>query len=122
VRQITAARLAASYRSAATASLLSVLQETADAFTAERCQPLNGWGGTRGATRSRNSSSCVTSSPSGQTKMRRAPALTNAVSRSAHTSAGPMGSGRERTAAADRFRIDARSASVRSATPLSSVM
>jgi DNA-binding transcriptional LysR family regulator len=34
VRQITAARLAASYRSAATASMLSVLKETADAFTA----------------------------------------------------------------------------------------
>ena len=34
VRQITAARLAASYRSTATASMLSVLQETADAFTA----------------------------------------------------------------------------------------
>jgi DNA-binding transcriptional LysR family regulator len=33
VRRITAARLAASYRSAATASMLSVLEETADAFT-----------------------------------------------------------------------------------------
>jgi DNA-binding transcriptional LysR family regulator len=32
VRHITAARLAASYRSAATASMLSVLKETADAF------------------------------------------------------------------------------------------
>jgi DNA-binding transcriptional LysR family regulator len=36
VRHITAARLAASYRSAATASMLSVLKETADAFTAPR--------------------------------------------------------------------------------------
>ena len=36
VRHITAARLAASYRSAATASMLSVLKETADAFTASR--------------------------------------------------------------------------------------
>jgi DNA-binding transcriptional LysR family regulator len=34
VRRIVAARLAASYRSAATASMLSVLEETADAFTA----------------------------------------------------------------------------------------
>jgi hypothetical protein len=33
MRQITAARLAASHRSAATASMLSVLQEAADAFT-----------------------------------------------------------------------------------------
>jgi hypothetical protein len=40
VRQITAARLAARYRSAATASMLSVLKETADAFTASR--PLTG--------------------------------------------------------------------------------
>jgi DNA-binding transcriptional LysR family regulator len=36
IRHITAARLAASYRSAATASMLSVLKETADAFTAPR--------------------------------------------------------------------------------------
>jgi DNA-binding transcriptional LysR family regulator len=36
VRHITAARLAASYRSAATASMLSVLKETADAFIARR--------------------------------------------------------------------------------------
>jgi DNA-binding transcriptional LysR family regulator len=36
VRRITAARLAASYRSAATASMLGVLKETADAFTAPR--------------------------------------------------------------------------------------
>jgi DNA-binding transcriptional LysR family regulator len=36
VRHITAARLAASYRSAATASMLSVLKETADTFTAPR--------------------------------------------------------------------------------------
>jgi hypothetical protein len=35
VRHIAAARLAASYRSAATASMLSVLQETADAFRDE---------------------------------------------------------------------------------------
>jgi DNA-binding transcriptional LysR family regulator len=35
VRHIAAARLAASYRSAATASMLSVLQETADAFMEE---------------------------------------------------------------------------------------
>jgi DNA-binding transcriptional LysR family regulator len=34
VRRIAAARLAASYRSAATASMLGVLEETADAFTA----------------------------------------------------------------------------------------
>jgi hypothetical protein len=34
VRHITAARLAASYRSAATVSMLNVLKETADAFTA----------------------------------------------------------------------------------------
>lgn len=34
VRRIVAARLAASYRSAATASMLGVLEETADAFTA----------------------------------------------------------------------------------------
>jgi DNA-binding transcriptional LysR family regulator len=34
VRRIAAARLAASYRSAATASMLSVLEEAADAFTA----------------------------------------------------------------------------------------
>jgi DNA-binding transcriptional LysR family regulator len=34
VRRIAAARLAASYRSAATASMLTVLQRTADAFTA----------------------------------------------------------------------------------------
>jgi hypothetical protein len=40
VRHITAARLAASYRSAATASMLSVLKETADAFTASH--PLTG--------------------------------------------------------------------------------
>jgi DNA-binding transcriptional LysR family regulator len=38
VRHITAARLAASYRSAATASMLSVLKETADAFIAPRPQ------------------------------------------------------------------------------------
>jgi hypothetical protein len=36
VRHITAARLAASYRSAAAASMLSVLKETADAFIAPR--------------------------------------------------------------------------------------
>jgi DNA-binding transcriptional LysR family regulator len=36
VRHITAARLAASYRSAATASMLSVLKETADAFIVPR--------------------------------------------------------------------------------------
>jgi DNA-binding transcriptional LysR family regulator len=36
VRHITAARLAASHRSAATASMLSVLKETADAFIAPR--------------------------------------------------------------------------------------
>jgi DNA-binding transcriptional LysR family regulator len=36
VRTITAARLAASYRSAATASMLSILKETADAFVAPR--------------------------------------------------------------------------------------
>jgi DNA-binding transcriptional LysR family regulator len=40
VRHITAARLAASYRSAATASMLSVLKETAEAFTASH--PLTG--------------------------------------------------------------------------------
>jgi DNA-binding transcriptional LysR family regulator len=34
VRRISAARLAASYRSAATASMLRVLKETADTFTA----------------------------------------------------------------------------------------
>jgi DNA-binding transcriptional LysR family regulator len=38
VRHITAARLAASYRSAATASMLSVLKETAAAFIARRPQ------------------------------------------------------------------------------------
>jgi DNA-binding transcriptional LysR family regulator len=36
VRHITAARPAASYRSAATASMLSVLKETADAFIVPR--------------------------------------------------------------------------------------
>ena len=36
VRRITAARLAASYQSAATASMLSILKETADAFIAPR--------------------------------------------------------------------------------------
>ena len=36
IRHITAARLAASYRSAATASMLNVLKETADAFPASR--------------------------------------------------------------------------------------
>ena len=41
VRQIAAARLAASYRSVATASMLSVLQETADAFTASRSLPID---------------------------------------------------------------------------------
>jgi DNA-binding transcriptional LysR family regulator len=39
VRRIAAARLAASYRSAATASMLNVLQETADAFTASPSLP-----------------------------------------------------------------------------------
>jgi hypothetical protein len=34
VRRIAAARLAASYRSVATASMLAVLRQTADAFTA----------------------------------------------------------------------------------------
>jgi DNA-binding transcriptional LysR family regulator len=38
VRHIVAARLAASYRSAATTSMLSVLKETADAFIASRPQ------------------------------------------------------------------------------------
>ena len=38
VRHVIAARLAASYRSAATASMLSVLKETADAFIAPRPQ------------------------------------------------------------------------------------
>ena len=40
IRHITAARLAASYRSAATASMLNVLKETAGAFPASR--PLTG--------------------------------------------------------------------------------
>jgi hypothetical protein len=35
VRRIAAARLAASFRSAATASMLGVLKETADAFTVQ---------------------------------------------------------------------------------------
>jgi DNA-binding transcriptional LysR family regulator len=42
VRHITAARLAASYRSAATASMLSVLKETADAYTAPQSRWSNG--------------------------------------------------------------------------------
>jgi DNA-binding transcriptional LysR family regulator len=41
VRQVAAARLAASHRSAATASMLSVLKESADAFTASRSLPIN---------------------------------------------------------------------------------
>jgi hypothetical protein len=45
VRHISAARLAASYRSAATASMLSVLQETAAAFIAPRPAIVRGWRG-----------------------------------------------------------------------------
>ena len=41
VRRIAAARLAASFRSAAAASMLGVLQQTADAFTASRSLPID---------------------------------------------------------------------------------
>ena len=44
-----------------------------------------------GATRRRNNSSCRTSSPSGQRKIRCTPATAYRVNRSAHTSAGPIG-------------------------------
>jgi hypothetical protein len=39
VRHITAARLAASYRSAATASMLSILKETADGLVIPTPRP-----------------------------------------------------------------------------------
>ena len=78
---------------------------------------------TRGATRSRNSSSCASSSASGQRNIRWAPALAKALSRSAQSSAGPMGSERARSASTGRFSIGARtSVSTRSARCVSSVM
>ncbi|HEU4900864.1 MAG TPA: hypothetical protein VFX88_25335 [Actinomycetota bacterium] len=53
VRHITAARLAASYRSAATGSMLSILKETADAFVAPPPRPAPDATSGRGARRPR---------------------------------------------------------------------
>ena len=73
-------------------------------------------------TRSRNSSSCRRSSPSGQTKIRRTPASTKAASRSTHSFAGPINNGAERSASTGRCSIGASTLlSARSAAPLSSV-